>query len=87
MGQRLETRVNQNPGPATYDVNDKMTKASAGHAIIGHSERQEHWVDKNGAEMPGPGNYVDKSTFGEKDKGPTIAYKIEEKVRQGPGPG
>ena len=37
--------------------------------------------------MPGPGNYAEKSTFGEKDKGPSIAIRLEEKIRQGPGPG
>ena len=65
MGTKLIQKVSSNPGPGHYESNDMITKTSAQQVAISQAERTDHWVEKNGSEMPGPGNYSElKSTFG-----------------------
>ena len=76
------------PGPGDYDASDKMTKTSARGIAISQAERTEMWVEKSGADAPGPGNYGElKSTFGQTHMAPTMGAKFEEKVNSNPGPG
>ena len=65
MGTKLIEKVSSNPGPGQYESNDMITKTSTQQVAISQAERTDLWVEKNGAEMPGPGIYSElKSTFG-----------------------
>ena len=43
MGQRIETKISQNPGPADYKIDETITQTSAQKVVIGNAERQELW--------------------------------------------
>lgn len=46
------------PGPGAYDANDGVVKSGSKKATIGHGQREGGIImNKDGSEMPGPGNY------------------------------
>jgi len=60
-----------------------------GSVRIGSAKRQELWNEKQGSQLPGPGNYVSNTnTFGLSVKGAAnMGSKHKPEVNQNPGPG
>lgn len=74
---------NKNPGPGEYD--EQYYKGNKSSSKIGNSKRG-NIIDKEKSELPGPGNYENKSTFNDK------SYKFGNSNRPqistiSPGPG
>ena len=86
MGSKQKTQMNSNPGPATYDHNVSLTKSSSQQVTITHAKRGELWNSQQ-KDLPGPGNYELKSTFGQTQNAPTMAGKSTERYNTNPGPG
>ena len=87
MGSKQKTQMNSNPGPATYDHTDSLTKSSSQQVTITHAKRGELW-DSQQRDFPGPGNYENqKSTFGQTQNAPTMASRHQERLNSNPGPG
>ena len=89
MGARIEEKVNMNPGPGQYNADaSKIRSDVAGSVRIGQAERQDHWVEHNRTELPGPGNYTDVTKdFGHSVKGGHMGQKQKTLVNSNPGPG
>ena len=75
--QKRDNKIEQTPGPGDYNNPEKEQKGvTIGRRI----------TEREGDDLPGPGNYQDKTHIGEGAKY-SIYQKREQKIEQTPGPG
>ena len=62
MGKRSSSKLNDNPGPGSYNQTDAINRVRSGSQSYRFGSSQRIDVVKRGViELPGPGNYNDKS--------------------------
>ena len=92
MGAKIASKPLKTPGPGQYDNHSviAMTKAAGANTKISSGpKRPNHFISKQDAENPGPGNYDGAyAVFGKNTKGVATMgskYKAEKNVNPGPG--
>jgi hypothetical protein len=65
MGSKLKEKLNENPGPGSYNANPERIKAGTAAAKIGTDKRRGLLSNSRSTDkIPGPGNYNAGNDFG-----------------------
>ena len=91
MGQKLNSKYNENPGPGSYQPDIKSARTGSQTFRMGQSSRKSEFLtNKSMNELPGPGNY-NNSNYKEFGKGvPSVKIGVRTKDLSKldvPGPG